>query len=1519
MPNRPEKIALPVSLIYGLVAVAWILLSDHAVALLAPEAAQITNFQTFKGLAFVMTTAVLLYLALRRQLRIWQAEQVKRQTAEAARFISDQKLRAIFDLSIEFIGLLRPDGTLVEANGSALDFADVKAAAVLGKPFWETPWWNHSKEVQERLRTALRRAAAGEFVRMEVTHRAPDGRLSHMDYSLKPIRDEAGQIIWLISEGRDITERKLAEHALRESESRFRQLTESLPQLVWTCTPDGSCDFLSEQWTKFTGVPAQEQLGSGWLNQVHPEDRGALTTAWAASVAAQAAFRAEYRIRRHDGGYRWFDGRALPLRGPNGSTARWMGSCTDIHDQRELREVVKASESKLRAVFDAEPDCLKLLEPDGVASEINAAGLRMIEADDAGQVQGKSLIPLVLTEDRDAVLRTLATAARGERGVVEFRIKGLKGTRRWLEMHVAPFKDPHAKRPLILGVSRDITERKQTEEALRLSKERLRACIDNTPNVAVQWYDDQGRVIFWNHASETLFGWRTEDALGKTLDQLTMTPKQATEFLATLQIIKRDGLTVGPLEAEYQRRDGSRGTCLATVFAIPFDARTSCYVRMDVDVTEHSRSREQVGRSVSLLQATLEATADGILVVDSQGQIASYNRKFSELWRIPAAVLQSGEDQRALECAAVQLTDPETFLEEVRDIYLHPETPSFDVLTFKDGRTFERQSQPQRLGEHVVGRVWSFRDVTERKRAERLVVQSELRLRLVWENALVAMLLTDADGTVLLVNAAYCQIVGKARPELEGHSFAIAFPEKARPQATTDYAVRFERREESVQRQAEVTYWNGRRAQLEVSDVFLELAGQAPLLLTIVHDITTRTRAERRSQVFAQTARELSIAISRRAAAEIIVDAAQQLLGWDACFFYVYEAEAKAQLFENILLRDTIAGRITDVPPPEGYQNPSAIALEVIQRGPKLILRDSLVPEMIKSPAFGDTARRSASLMYVPVSEAGKPVGILSIQSYTPHAYDESSLAALSSLAEHCAGALARIRVEEFLQKRERQFRSFIENASDLITVVNSDGRIGFQSPSAQRLLGYRPEELTGRNLIELIHADDVPATRAALATALTELDTPTTVEYRLRHRDGSWRRIQSIGRGTREHVPAGEIIFNSRDVTDSRALEEQYRQAQKMEAIGQLAGGVAHDFNNLLGVIQMQVELLKLESGLSPEQLDSTAEIGKAATRAANLTRQLLMFSRRQALKPRDLDLNEIVANLAKMLQRLLGEDVRIQFNCTSDALVIHADSVMIDQILLNLAVNARDAMPRGGRLIIETARTEFDAISATQLTEARPGVFACLSVSDTGTGIAPEILPHIFEPFFTTKDVGKGTGLGLATVFGLVQQHQGWINVYSEAGVGTSFRIYLPLLASPQSEPVQEVTLATASRGTETILVVEDETSLRTLVRTVLSRLGYQVLEAATGVAALEVWKARRQEIKLLLTDLVMPDGVNGRELAQRLKEEAPGLKVIYTSGYSQEIAGDDFPLREGENFLAKPFHATMLARVVRERLDA
>jgi nitrogen-specific signal transduction histidine kinase/ActR/RegA family two-component response regulator len=396
-------------------------------------------------------------------------------------------------------------------------------------------------------------------------------------------------------------------------------------------------------------------------------------------------------------------------------------------------------------------------------------------------------------------------------------------------------------------------------------------------------------------------------------------------------------------------------------------------------------------------------------------------------------------------------------------------------------------------------------------------------------------------------------------------------------------------------------------------------------------------------------------------------------------------------------------------------------------------------------------------------------------------------------------------------------------------------------------------------------------------------------------------------------------VLSLFRDITAQKRLEEQFRQSQKMEAIGQLAGGVAHDFNNLLTVIQGHASMLREAPGLDRGCARSAEQIGEAAERAASLTRQLLTFSRRQVMQPRCLDLNEVVSNMTKMLSRILGEDIILQLSYSSVPACVHADASMIEQVLLNLAVNSRDAMPKGGQLTIRIAVTDISGAHVTDSPEALPGRFVCLHAIDTGCGISAENLRRIFEPFFTTKEIGKGTGLGLATVYGIVNQHHGWVEAESEPGKGSTFRVYLPSTSEGRDTDDENAAKIPVRGGTETILVVEDEWSVRELVCHLLKAKGYRVLQADSGAKALDVWKSTTEQIDLVLTDLVMPDRVNGRELAERLWAEKPSLKVIFTSGYSADVVGRDFVARSGLNYLQKPYHPNQLAVVVRDCLDA
>ena len=509
--------------------------------------------------------------------------------------------------------------------------------------------------------------------------------------------------------------------------------------------------------------------------------------------------------------------------------------------------------------------------------------------------------------------------------------------------------------------------------------------------------------------------------------------------------------------------------------------------------------------------------------------------------------------------------------------------------------------------------------------------------------------------------------------------------------------------------------------------------------------------------------------------------------------------------------------------------------------------------------------------------------------------------------------------VEASLRESEQRFRLLAENINEVFWLTDpAKTRMIYVSPAYERIWGRSCDDLyrSPANWLDAVYPEDRDRVAAASATQQHGGDYAET--YRIRRPDGTIRWIHD--RAFPVRGPGGEILHMvgmAEDITERRQLEEQFRQAQKMEAIGQLAGGVAHDFNNILAAIMMQADIAGMVPGLPAEAVEYLDDIRAAAERAANLTRQLLAFSRRQVMQSRSLDLNEVVTSLGKMLERLLGEELRLQISLEPGPLSLHADSGMLDQVLLNLVVNARDAMPDGGRIAIATSRKDVTADEAASIDGASAGRHICLRVTDSGTGIAPENLSRIFDPFFTTKETGKGTGLGLATVFGIVRQHGGWLTVDSEPGKGTTFQVMLPA-AETASAPRAEAAEAAPRSGTETILLVEDEVSVRVITRALLERQGYQVLEAANGIEALQVWAQRKGPVSLLFTDIVMPEGVSGRELAARLQAEDPRLKVIFTSGYSGDVAGRELSLREGQNFLQKPYSRQRLLDTLRRCLD-
>ena len=507
------------------------------------------------------------------------------------------------------------------------------------------------------------------------------------------------------------------------------------------------------------------------------------------------------------------------------------------------------------------------------------------------------------------------------------------------------------------------------------------------------------------------------------------------------------------------------------------------------------------------------------------------------------------------------------------------------------------------------------------------------------------------------------------------------------------------------------------------------------------------------------------------------------------------------------------------------------------------------------------------------------------------------------------------------LQATRSRLEQFV-NASDAMIYasrVAGDATVPvYVSENISRLTGYEVQEaLHPAWLRDNVHPEDRERIRGELAEQF-----PTgqfTIEYRFRHKDGSYRWILDEGRVRHDATGhAVEVVGAWIDITERKRLETQLRQAQKMEAIGQLAGGVAHDFNNVLTAIAGNAELLQEGFADGDPKRETVEEIRSAASRAESLTRQLLAFSRQQILQPRVLEVNRAVAGMEKMLRRLIGEDIDLVSVLPREVGHVVADPSQIEQVILNLAVNARDAMPTGGRLTIETANVEFDAAYARAHAPAVPGRFVMIGVSDSGAGMTPEVQARVFEPFFTTKAPGKGTGLGLATVYGIVKQSGGFIWVYSEPGQGTAFKIYLPRAADDLRPAATPAAVHEARGGDEVILLVEDEAAVRRVALHALQRYGYTVLEAALPSEALTICREHTGKIDLVVTDVVMP-GMSGPDLAQQLLALRPGLKVLLSSGYPGEAIAHRGELFSGLAFLPKPFTPLGLARKVREVLDA
>jgi PAS domain S-box-containing protein len=810
-------------------------------------------------------------------------------------------------------------------------------------------------------------------------------------------------------------------------------------------------------------------------------------------------------------------------------------------------------------------------------------------------------------------------------------------------------------------------------------------------------------------------------------------------------------------------------------------------------------------------------------------------------------------------------------------------------------------------------------DITKRKQTEAALRESEMRFRSVAQSAADAIISANSKGHILSWNKSAQSMFGYREEEVVGKPLTLLIPERyqaAHREGLERFSSTGEARMVGKAVELHGLRKDGREFPVEIS-LGTWQTEEGTFFSAVIRDITERKQAEEKIR---QRNREL--ALLNRIIAASVTDPEPETVLEIACrelgrFFKVPRTSATLLNDEKTATVVTAEYRTKDQPTALGTKIPVAgnptLQHLLGQKGP-LVVSDAQYDPRLRSIRELLSQFGTVSLLVLPLRDSWEVVGSLSLETTESRQFSAEEISLAWSVADQVAGVVARARLAD----TRRLLSTAIEQSADSIIITDTAGTILYVNPAFEHASGYSRLEALGQNprLLKSGKHDT-----AFFEELWTTISIGQVWQGRLvnQKKDGTLYTDETTISPVRDASGAiTNYVGIQRDVTRELELEEQYRQAQKMEAVGRLTGGIAHDFNNLLTAINGFAELLQMRLPPDDPFQKLAGHILHSGQRAAGLIRQLMAFSRKQIVAPEVMSLNTVVDDMDKLLRRIIGEDIQMATLLTPELWPVKIDASQIEQVIVNLAVNARDAMPRGGRLTIETANKEIDAGYVADHLGTKPGAYVLLAISDTGSGMSEAVQAHIFEPFFTTKEEGQGTGLGLATVFGIVQQSEGRILCYSEPGQGTSFKIYLPRAEEPLPRSIRSADITELPTGSETILLVEDDAQVRELVERVLQEQGYTVLVAPDGPQALELSTHHVEPIHLLLTDVVLP-GVSGKELAETLVQAQPGLKTLYMSGYTDEAISHHGVLEPGVAFLQKPVSLITLARKIREVLDA
>ena len=1000
--------------------------------------------------------------------------------------------------------------------------------------------------------------------------------------------------------------------------------------------------------------------------------------------------------------------------------------------------------------------------------------------------------------------------------------------------------------------------------------------------IAALWIaDEEGRLLHVNAEWERVLGHRAEDVRGHRLLDLVHPDDVLDAAEAIGDLARRSD--VRNLVHRFRCADGSYRSLQwrATV-------RDGLAFASGCDVTEEVRAQSALRESEDLLRQIIDLVPQYIFAKDESSRYLLVNQRVADIFgtTVSEVIGKSDRDLSATEDEASQFHEND--LEVIRSG--RPKVIPDERLTDAQGRVhrLEAIKIPFRYGPARVPAILGVAtDVTEIRDAQDRLARSEAQYRQLAETTQDIILLYDLSGGIAYANPALCRLSGYSEEEIRSLDIMQAILPEYRDLEREQIARRIAGDIGPHRYEIVVATKDGRKVVLEIDSTAIVEEGRVTQVLAVARDITDYKAA---AEKLAESQAFFAAAIEQSPSGILVVDAPGIRVRYANSEALALHAEMGGWLTalsedERPSAWKAFRGDGSGPYAPEDMPLSRAVLRGEVVRNEEMLLRQEGEDERWLSTSAGPIRNPKGEIV----------AGIVVFHDIT-----------------------AQRKTEAALLESERRFREMLENVRLAAVMLDRDGRIAFANDELAELTGWSKEDLVGRDWVDTV----VPkAERSRTREEISSLQGTFEphVERSIVTRQGNSREVAwdtTFLRG-----PDGTVIGLAslgRDVTEIRRLEEQVRQSQKMEAIGQLAGGVAHDFNNLLQVITGYVRLAMADVPAVGQARSELEQVADAASRATALVRQLLTFSRRETVRRKSLDLGRVIADTAKMLRRVIGETIRLETAGDPSLPRVYADPGHIEQILFNLCVNARDAMPEGGTLRIETSSARRDPWLAERLPGAREEEYVLLVVSDTGAGMPPEVLDHVFEPFFTTKEVGKGTGLGLATVYGIVRQHDGLIRVESEVGRGTTIRIYFPVARGPEI-PIEEAPAAvssTAGRG-ETILVAEDEDEVRDLVAEILRGAGYRVLTARDGEEAVEIFDRAWREIDLVVMDAIMPRRT-GRAAYDAMKATDPTTRVLFCSGYSfDSLEAESFP--EGSpDVLAKPFTPDALLEKVRQVLD-